>query len=69
MQGKRDDTTKKTYCVKVMKEKELIMQLGWGRRRGWKQTDESLNIYCSNSYLYILVKNSISVGLFVFVYE
>ena len=47
------------------------MQLGWGEGggRGWKQTDESLNIYCSNSYVYILVKNSISVGLFVFVYE
>ena len=56
------------YCVKVMKEKELIL-LFWGGRGGGGQTDESLNIYCSNSYVYILVKNAISVGLFVFVYE
>ena len=51
-----------------MKEKELIMQLDEGRgERG--QTDESFNIYCSNSYVYILVKNSVSVGIFVFLYE
>ena len=53
MQGKRNIATKKDILCKSHE---------------W-QTDESLNIYCSNSNVYILVKNSISVGLFVFVYE
>ena len=57
---------KKNVLCKSHEGKRINIAIFGG---GGGQTDESLNIYCSNSYVHILVKNSISVGLFVFVYE
>ena len=70
MQGKRDIATTKDVLCKSHEGKRSNMAIGgMGVGGGGRQTSKSLNIYCSNSYVYILVKNSISVGLFVFVYE
>ena len=63
MQGKRGIATKKDILCKSHEGKRIDNAMGVG------QFDKSLNIYSSNSYVYILVKNSISVGIFVFVYE
>ena len=68
MQGKRDMATTKDVLCKSHEGKRINIAI-LGGEGGGGQTDESLNIYCSNSYVFILVENSISVGLFVFVYE